>query len=79
MPRTVKIAYLQTLAIETNAPGLGKRPPLFRRPALPIVYRVRLGEGFAPPTDVVDFTAALDRHYRRELEGSPQARWPPCR
>jgi 1-acyl-sn-glycerol-3-phosphate acyltransferase len=66
---------VQTLIIETDSPFLSKGWPLFKRPALPIVYRVRLGERFPPPADVAAFTAELDRYYRRELEGALQSRW----
>ena len=66
---------VQTLLIETDSPFLSKGWPLFRRPALPITYRVRLGKRFDPPTDVPAFTAELDQYYRHELEGALQARW----
>ena len=66
---------VQTLIIETDSPFLSKGWPLFKRPTLPIVYRVRLGERFAPPEDVAAFTAELDRYYRRELDGALQGRW----
>jgi len=66
---------VQTLVIETDSPFLSKGWPLFRRPDLPITYRVRLGKRFDPPTDVPAFTAELDRYYRRELAGALQARW----
>jgi 1-acyl-sn-glycerol-3-phosphate acyltransferase len=66
---------VQTLVIETDSPYLSKGWPLFRRPSLPITYRVRLGKRFDPPTDVAAFTAELDRYYRRELEGALQSRW----
>jgi 1-acyl-sn-glycerol-3-phosphate acyltransferase len=66
---------VQTLVIETDSPFLSKGWPLFRRPELPIVYRVRLGKRFDPPADVPAFTAELDRYYRRELEGALQSRW----
>jgi 1-acyl-sn-glycerol-3-phosphate acyltransferase len=66
---------VQTLIIETDSPFLSKGWPLFRRPALPITYRVRLGKRFDPPSDVPAFTAELDRYYRRELEGALQSRW----
>jgi 1-acyl-sn-glycerol-3-phosphate acyltransferase len=66
---------VQTLVIETDSPYLSKGWPLFRRPTLPITYRVRLGKRFDPPTDVAAFTAELDRYYRRELEGALQSRW----
>jgi 1-acyl-sn-glycerol-3-phosphate acyltransferase len=64
---------VQTLIIETNSPFLSKGWPLFRRPDLPVVYKVRLGKRFEPPRDVVAFTAALEEYYRRELEGSLQS------
>jgi 1-acyl-sn-glycerol-3-phosphate acyltransferase len=66
---------VQTLLIETDSPFLSKGWPLFKRPALPIVYKVRLGERFPPPEDVPAFTAMLDGYYRRELENSLQKRW----
>ena len=66
---------VQTLVIETDSPFLSKGWPLFRRPALPITYRVRLGKRFDPPTDVPAFTAELDQYYRDELEGALQSRW----
>ena len=66
---------VQTLLIETDSPFLSKGWPLFRRPELPITYRVRLGKRFDPPTDVPAFTAELDQYYRHELEGALQARW----
>jgi 1-acyl-sn-glycerol-3-phosphate acyltransferase len=66
---------VQTLVIETDSPFLSKGWPLFKRPALPIVYRVRLGRRFEPPADIDGFTADIDRYYRRELEGALQSRW----
>ena len=66
---------VQTLVIETDSPFLSKGWPLFRRPGLPITYRVRLGRRFDPPTDVPAFTAELDRYYRQELEAALQSRW----
>ncbi len=66
---------VQTLIIETDSPYLSKGWPLFRRPSLPITYRVRLGKRFPPPDDVAAFTAGLDAYYRGELEHALQARW----
>jgi 1-acyl-sn-glycerol-3-phosphate acyltransferase len=66
---------VQTLVIETDSPYLSKGWPLFRRPTLPITYRVRLGKRFDPPSDVTAFTAELDRYYRQALEGALQSRW----
>ena len=66
---------VQTLIIETDSPYLSKKWPLFRRPTLPITYRVRLGKRFAPPTDIAAFTADLDAYYRSELGNALQTRW----
>lgn len=66
---------VQTLVIETDSPFLSKGWPLFKRPDLPISYRVRLGRRFDPPSDVSDFTAQLDRYYRDALEDALQSRW----
>lgn len=66
---------VQTLVIETDSPFLSKGWPLFKRPTLPIVYRVRLGRRFDPPTDVAAFTAELDQYYRQELARALQSRW----
>jgi 1-acyl-sn-glycerol-3-phosphate acyltransferase len=68
---------VQTLIIETDSPFLSKGWSLFRRPDLPIVYKVRLGKRFEAPRDVLEFTAALDEYYRRELDGALQSRWLP--
>jgi 1-acyl-sn-glycerol-3-phosphate acyltransferase len=66
---------VQTLIIETDSPFLSKGWPLFRRPSLPIIYRVRLGKRFAPAADVSVFTAELDAYYRAELADALQSRW----
>jgi 1-acyl-sn-glycerol-3-phosphate acyltransferase len=66
---------VQTLVIETDSPYLSKGWPLFRRPTLPITYKVRLGKRFDPPADVPAFTAELDQYYRHELENALQTRW----
>src|SRR6202043_3612870 len=68
-------APVQTLIIETDSPYLSKGWPLFKRPSLPITYRVRLGRRFAPPQDVAAFTAELDAYYRRELANALQSSW----
>jgi 1-acyl-sn-glycerol-3-phosphate acyltransferase len=66
---------VQTLIIETDSPFLSKGWPLFKRPDLPIVYRVRLGRRFEPGRDVAAFTAELDAYYRSELRDALQTRW----
>jgi 1-acyl-sn-glycerol-3-phosphate acyltransferase len=66
---------VQTLLIETDSPFLSKGWPLFKRPTLPIVYRVKLGRRFEPPADVTAFTAELDAYYRQALENALQSAW----
>jgi 1-acyl-sn-glycerol-3-phosphate acyltransferase len=66
---------VQTLVIETDSPFLSKGWPLFRRPTLPITYRIRLGKRFEPPADVAAFTAELDLYFRQVLESALQSRW----
>ena len=66
---------VQTLLIETDSPFLSKGWPLFKRPELPIIYRVRLGKRFDPPSDVAVFTEQLDQYYRNALDGALQTVW----
>lgn len=60
-------ADVQTVLIETNSPYLGKTWPIFRVPAFPIVYRIRLGRRFTVSGNAHDFTAALERYFAEEL------------
>jgi 1-acyl-sn-glycerol-3-phosphate acyltransferase len=66
---------VQTVIIETDSPFLSKGWPLFKRPTLPVTYKVRLGKRFDPPSDVSAFTAELERYFREELAGAMQSRW----
>jgi 1-acyl-sn-glycerol-3-phosphate acyltransferase len=66
---------VQVAIIETDSPYLRKGWPLFRRPNLPITYRVRLGRRFDPPTDVNSFMAELEREYSQQLQDAPQSQW----
>jgi 1-acyl-sn-glycerol-3-phosphate acyltransferase len=66
---------VQTLIIETDSPFLSKGWPLFKRPQLPITYKLRLGRRFEAPSDVPAFTASLAGYYKEELQNSLQARW----
>ncbi|MBI4998900.1 MAG: 1-acyl-sn-glycerol-3-phosphate acyltransferase [Rhodocyclales bacterium] len=59
---------VQSLLIEFNSPYLGKAWPLWRRPELPLHFRVRVGRRFAPPTDVAAFGSELEAYFRAELE-----------
>ncbi|HTH94580.1 MAG TPA: lysophospholipid acyltransferase family protein [Rhodocyclaceae bacterium] len=58
---------VQTLCIEFSSPYLGKAWPLFRRPALPLHCRIRLGKRFPPPTDLHAFAVELETYFREEL------------
>jgi 1-acyl-sn-glycerol-3-phosphate acyltransferase len=66
---------VQVAIIETDSPYLGKGWPLFRRPHLPITFRVRLGRRFDPPSDVNSFMTALEREYTQQLTGALQSEW----
>jgi 1-acyl-sn-glycerol-3-phosphate acyltransferase len=66
---------VQVAIIETDSPYLAKGWPLFRRPNLPITYRVRLGRRFDPPADVNGFMTALEREYAQQLAGALQSEW----
>lgn len=60
-------APVQAVLIESDTLYLSRGWPLWRRPVLPLVYRIRLGERFKieGPTD--DSVARLERHFRAEL------------
>jgi hypothetical protein len=56
--------------IESNSPYLGKNWPLFRKPALPIVYRARLGRRFVVDGNVAEFVVRLEAYFRDELSAA---------
>ncbi|NKE47735.1 1-acyl-sn-glycerol-3-phosphate acyltransferase [Roseomonas frigidaquae] len=60
-------APVQALLIEADSPYLSRGWPLFRRPVLPLVYRIRLGERFEVGENTEDCVARLERHFRAEL------------
>jgi 1-acyl-sn-glycerol-3-phosphate acyltransferase len=66
---------VQTLIVETDSPYLGKGWSPFRRPRLPIVFRIRLGRRFEPPVDVRAFDASLELYFRAQLAASLQNEW----
>lgn len=61
---------VQTVFIETDSPFLSKGWPLFRKPAMPMHYRIRLGRRFDPPTDAQAFQRELQRYFDDELGGA---------
>jgi 1-acyl-sn-glycerol-3-phosphate acyltransferase len=72
--KRAKVA-VQTLIVETDSPYLGKGWSPFRRPAMPIMFRIRLGKRFDPPEDVRAFDAALEAYFRVELANAAQNEW----
>lgn len=58
---------VQTILIETDSKFLSKGWPLFRKPSLPIHYRVRLGRRFDPPQNTQRFMADLEHYFAHEL------------
>jgi len=58
---------VQTVVIETDSPYLGKGWPLWKLPPIPIVFRARLGERFAPGDDPEELSARLEAYFHREL------------
>ncbi len=67
---------VQTIFIETDSPYLCKGWSLFRKPEMPVVYRVRLGRRFDPPTSVQPFMSELERYFIAELEDAVLPRPP---
>lgn len=63
---------VQTVFIETDSPYLSKGWPLFRRPDMPIHYRVRLGRRFDPPAEPHAFSEELERYFAAELQDAPR-------
>lgn len=62
---------VQTVFIETNSLYLSKGWPLFRIPALPITYRIRLGRRFEPGNDTKAFIRELEHYFAEELNTRP--------
>lgn len=58
---------VQTVFIETNSAYLSKGWPLFRKPALPITYSVRLGKRFDPADNQKSFILELEKYFSSEF------------
>lgn len=61
---------VQTIFIETDSAYLSKGWPLFKRPAMPIHYRIRLGRRFDPPENVAAFVSELEQYFQDEFTQS---------
>ncbi|WP_207538025.1 lysophospholipid acyltransferase family protein [Sabulicella rubraurantiaca] len=60
-------ATVQTVLIEADSPYLQKGWPLLRRPVLPLVFRIRLGERFGPEGEANALTRRIEDHIRASL------------
>ncbi|MFZ2649584.1 MAG: lysophospholipid acyltransferase family protein [Burkholderiaceae bacterium] len=58
---------IQTVIIETDSPYLGKDWPIWRTPPAPVVFKLRLGERFAPQADHAALLRELEAYFVREL------------
>lgn len=58
---------VQTVLIETDSRYLSKGWSLFRKPPMPIHYRVRLGRRFPPPQHSQRFMVELEQYFAHEL------------
>lgn len=58
---------IQTVIIETDSPYLGKDWPIWWVPQFPVVFRVRLGERFAPEGDHAGLLKRIEAYFAQEL------------
>ena len=69
---------VQTIFIEADSNFLGKGQSLLRIPALPIRYRIRLGQRFDPPRHVHSFVRELEQYFASHLaQPDTPAPWHP--
>lgn len=54
---------VQTVIIETNSPYLSKGWSLFRKPVMPVSYKIKLGKRFDPPENTHRFMAELEEYF----------------
>lgn len=70
---------VQTVFIDTDSPYLSKGWPLMRKPALPITYRIRLGQRFDPPERARELVTKLEQYFAEELAGGSMMKsWLPA-
>ena len=67
-------APVQTVFIETNSPFLSKGWPILKKPRMPLVYRVRLGNRFHFSGDTRAFIAELEHYFQQTLGPEPVIR-----
>jgi len=71
-------APIQTVFIDTDSPYLGKGWPLWRLPPLPIVFRLSLGQRFAPSQDSNALLQQIELYYRQSMEQRAPNAQPEC-
>jgi len=67
-------APVQTVLIETDTPFLSKGWPAYRKPPLPLSYRVRLGRHFDAPSSSASLVPELQHYFTESLTGAQSAR-----
>lgn len=72
-------APIQTVFIDTDTRYLSKGWPIWRVPALPLVFTLRLGERFPPPQDSGDALAELEHYFRHSMQQSPPGTLSECK
>ena len=58
---------IQTVIIEADSPYLSKGWPIWRPPPFPMVFRVRLGQRFAPEADHKGLLKRIETYFENEL------------
>lgn len=58
---------IQTVFIESESPYLGKGWPIWRTPQFPVVFKLRLGQRFAPEADHQGLLRRLEAYFAEEL------------
>ncbi len=71
-------APIQTVFIDTDSPYLGKGWPLWKVPPLPIVFKLRLGQRFAPAPDSNALLSQLEQYFRQNMEPRATEAQPAC-
>ncbi len=65
---------IQTVFIDTDSPYLGKGWPIWKLPPLPIVFKVRLGQRFAPSPDSDGLLKEIEQYMASQVQ--PHGRRP---
>jgi 1-acyl-sn-glycerol-3-phosphate acyltransferase len=71
-------APIQSVFIDTDSPYLRKGWPLWRVPPLPLVFRLRLGERFAPAPDSAAQLRQIESYFRQSMEQRAPEAQPEC-